>query len=56
MEYGEWRARGSRTPDRPGMEPQTRNVVIQAPVRMPWATIVAAFQEEFVKVGLYLGA
>ncbi len=48
-------ATGSR-PSRPGMEPQTRNVVIQAPVRVPWATMVPAFQEEFVKVGLYLGA
>jgi hypothetical protein len=38
------------------MEPQARNVVIQAPMRVPGAPIVAAFQEEFVKVCLYFGA
>ena len=41
---------------RPGLEPETRHIVIQAPVRVDGAAIASASREELVQVGLHLGA
>jgi hypothetical protein len=41
---------------RPSLEPQARDVVIQTPVRVERAAIEATCNEEFVQIGLHLGA